>query len=110
MMQRFFQLAETRPVVFNVVSATAIFGLGDFIQQKLDLNYLVLGKRSKITDSVQYNYYQTFKMMTYAFIMSPMNHFFYTKFLTKIAPLSAKPSGPELVKKVFADYTIYAST
>ena len=49
-------------------------------------------------------------MMIYAFVMSPLNHFFYTRFLTRLAPISEKPSGLELARKVLTDYTVYGST
>lgn len=103
------ELAYSRPILFNVINGAFLYGIGDFIQQKVDFNKVVLGKDSRNTGLDHYNYYQTFKMITFSTISSPLNHFFYTKWLPKIAPMSDKPAMGEMLWKITADYAIASS-
>ena len=106
---KFMSYADTHPVLFNITTSSTLFGLGDLIQQKLDLTKLVFGLQSKNDTKKGYNYYQTFKIMSYAILLSPFAHMFYTKLLPKIIPVSSPPSTKDLLKKVAADYVIFSS-
>lgn len=106
LIKRYGELAYSKPLTFNIINGVFLFGVGDFLQQKIDFNKTVLGKKSKNTENKDYNYYQTFKIIVYSIIGTPINHYFYTKFLPKIAPLSDNPTTKEMVRKVFLDYII----
>ena len=104
--QKFKNLNKASPTLFNTISGITLFGLGDFIQQKSDLNKAVLKKDSKNTSLKEYNYYQTFKVCCYAGILGPTMHPFYTRILPRLAPLSAPPKMVELMKKTLIDFCI----
>lgn len=42
-------MSKTRPYVFNCTNALVLFGLGDAIQQNLNINYLLQNVKAKIT-------------------------------------------------------------
>ena len=94
----------THPFSFSAINGTFCFGLGDIIQQKLDISSFFSGKQSK--NNKVYNPYQTFKMCTYALCMTPVMHFFYTHVLLRLVPLSVPAKKLEIVKKVCYDYII----
>ena len=107
-LSRYLSFADTHPVLFNMVNAATLFGLGDYIQQKMDINKRFLGKESKNHEEDGYNYFQTFKMMSYACLISPFNHLFYTRLLPRLVPTSASPTSKELFNKVFVDYVLHS--
>ena len=106
--RRYLSLADSNPIVFNVVNSSTLFGIGDCIQQNMDVNRALLGNPSKNTALGNYNYFQTFKLMAYGALFAPFTHLFYTKVLPKIIPLNEHPSVFQLGKKCIVDYTLYS--
>jgi hypothetical protein len=104
--RRYLALADSKPILFNMINASSLFALGDILQQRMDVNYLFFGKKSRNSPESGINYYQTLKTMAYACAVSPFIHIFYTRLLPKYIPTSDIPTTQQIIKKIATDYLI----
>lgn len=113
--------SKTHPIIFNSVNGALLYGIGDFAQQKLDVNkilvthpkqnYFIEEKNLKKTQPKEpFNPHQFLKMVSWAVISAPMFHFWYTKFLPFFIPVIKSPSNKQAMSKVFIDYTLASTT
>ena len=107
-LKRYLSLSTKRSILFNTVNNVTLFIIGDIIQQNADLNKKVLKKDSKNTNK-SFNYYQTFKITTYAVLLSPVLYPFYVKILPRMCPVSNPATLKEIARKVAVDYALAGS-
>lgn len=109
--------SNTNPIIFNTVNGTIFFGVGDIIQQKLNIagnlsnkNFQNLeDEENKSFESNPINYTKLGKMVSWGILSAPMFHIWYTKCLPFFVPSTKNPSNGQVMSKIILDFAL-AST